>query len=119
VEPGLLATLPECWPGWEIESWGDRYEEHMARCNGAVLVPDLDPNAALDEVESWLRKRIFQRFEDCPAGQVLELAQMLAPVAPGMVVSDCAVEGSPTRPTPDEWAAVERAFAQMRAELQV
>jgi hypothetical protein len=85
-------------------------------CTGAVTVPKLDLDAALDEVESWLRKRIVQSFDESPAGKIAELAQMLAPIAPGMVVSDCALENSMTRPTRDEWAAVERAFERVRTE---
>jgi hypothetical protein len=118
VEPGLLARLPLRWPGWQIEFWGDRYEKHLARCKSAVTVPELDLAAGLDEVERWLRSRIFQSFDDSPAGKVLELAQMLAPIAPGSTVSSCAISPSTTQPTAQEWAVVEEMFAHVRSVLR-
>jgi len=114
VEPGLLAALPERWPSWHIEFWRDSYEEHLLRCNGAVTVPELDLVAGLDEVESWLRKRIFQSFEESPAGKILELAQMLSPIAPGMQISDSALEHRPSSPpqtSGPQWSTRSREFA--------
>lgn len=47
---------------------------------------------------------MFESFEDSPAGQVVKLAEMLAPVAPGFVVSDDAASDCAVRPTTAEWA---------------
>lgn len=66
-----------------------------------------------------LHDRTFQSFEETPAGKMLEVAAMLAPLAPGMKVSSCAVEDRNERPTPAEWAAVEQAFAAVRSQLPV
>jgi hypothetical protein len=48
--------------------------------------------------EEWIRKRVFQSFEDSPAGHVAGLAQLLAPIQPDLVVSDDAIGGSPVQP---------------------
>ena len=88
---GFFQALPELWPGWQTEVWEDRFEEHVKRCDGALRVPELDLVAGIDSAETWIRKRVFERFEDSPAGQVAKLAGMLAPVAPGFVVSPDAV----------------------------
>jgi hypothetical protein len=39
---GLFDLLPERWAGWHVECWDDRYEEQVARCDGALRVPALD-----------------------------------------------------------------------------
>jgi len=67
-------------------------------------VPVLDLTAGVDSAEAWIRKRIFESFEDSPAGQIVKLAKMLGPVAPGFVVSDDAVADCAVRPTTAEWA---------------
>jgi hypothetical protein len=36
-----------------------------------------------------IRKRVFQSFEDTPAGQILKLAKLQAPAEPGLVVARC------------------------------
>jgi hypothetical protein len=101
---GFFAALPEVWNGWQAECWEDSFEEHVKRCDGALRVPALDLVAGVDSAEAWIRKRIFESFEDSPAGQIVKLAKMLGPVAPGFVVSDDAVADRAVRPTTDEWA---------------
>ena len=81
---GFFHALPELWPGWQTEVWEDRFEEHVKRCGGALRVPDLDVVAGIDSAEAWIRKRVFESFEDSPAGHIVKLAGMLAPVAPGL-----------------------------------
>ena len=66
---GFFQALPELWPGWRTEVWEDRFEEHVKRCDGALRVPELDVVAGIDSAEAWLRKRVFESFEDSPAGQ--------------------------------------------------
>lgn len=84
-----------------------------------VTVPELDVAAGLDEVESWLQKRIFENLEETPAGQVMKIATMLSPLAPGPEVSSCAIENRSQQPTAAEWAAVKRAFAQATVHSQL
>jgi hypothetical protein len=99
---GVFAELPELWPGWHIECWDDRFEEHLRRCDDALGVPELDVAAGIDNVEDWIGKRVFQRFEDSPAGQIVKLAEILTPHAPGMVVGEDAVLSCAVRPTAAE-----------------
>lgn len=70
-------------PGWQTEVWEDRFEEHVSRCDGALRVPELDLVAGVDSAEAWIRKRVFESFNDSPAGHIAKLAGLLAPVAPG------------------------------------
>jgi hypothetical protein len=83
--------------------WEDRYEEHVKRCDGALRVPQLDVAAGVDAAEACLRKRVFESFEDSPAGHIVKLAEMLAPVAPDLVVTSDAVTDCGIRPTGAEW----------------
>jgi len=101
---GFFHALPELWPGWQTEVWDDRFEEHVKRCDGALRVPELDIVAGIDSAEAWLRKRVFEKFEDSPAGHIAKLAGMLAPVAPGFVVSPDALGDCGVRPTRAEWS---------------
>jgi hypothetical protein len=101
---GFFQALPDLWPGWQTECWDDRYEEHVTRCAVALRVPELDLVAGVDSAEAWIRKRVFQSFEDGPAGQIVKLSELLAPVAPGFVVNDDAVEDCAVRPSKAEWA---------------
>ena len=96
-------VVPELWAGWELENWGDLYEEQVARCGGAVRVPEVDLSAALDTARDWLQQRIFQSFDDSPQGAIVKLAGMLSGLAPGLEVSADAVGGSGVRPTPQQW----------------
>jgi hypothetical protein len=84
---GFFHALPELWPGWQTEVWEDRFEEHVKRCAGALRVPELDVVAGIDSAETRIRERVFESFEDSPAGHIAKLAGLLAPVAPGFVVS--------------------------------
>lgn len=88
---GIFQALPDVWGGWRTECWEDRFEEQLIRCNGALRLPELDLAAGMDSAREWLRDRIFQRFSDSPAGQILKLSELLADVGPGLVVSDDAV----------------------------
>jgi hypothetical protein len=101
---GFFHALPELWPGWQTETWEDRFEEHVKRCNGALRVPDVDVVAGIDNAQAWIRKRVFESFEDSPAGHIAELAGMLAPLAPGLVVSSDALDDCGVRPSKAEWA---------------
>jgi hypothetical protein len=112
---GFFQALPELWPGWHTEVWEDRYEEHVKRCDGALRVPELNVVAGIDTAEAWLGKRIFESFEDSPAGHVVKLAGVLAPVAPGFVVSPGAVSDCAVRPTEAEWSRFRRACDLVRS----
>jgi hypothetical protein len=85
---GFFHALPELWPGWQNEVWEDRFEEHVKRCAGALRVPE----------------RVFESFEDSPAGHIEKLAGLLAPVAPGFVVSPDALGDCGARTTKAEWS---------------
>ncbi|CCK50523.1 Conserved protein of unknown function [Mycobacterium canettii CIPT 140060008] len=101
---GIFQALPDVWGGWRTECWEDRFEEQLIRCNGALRLPELDLAAGMDSAREWLRDRIFQRFSDSPAGQILKLSELLADVGPGLVVSDDAVTNGGARPNNEEWA---------------
>ena len=97
-------SLPDLWSGWQTECWEDRFEEQVRWCDGALRVPELDLAAGIDSAQTWIRKRVFQSFADSPAGQILKLAKLLAPVGPGLVVNDEAVADCAIRPREAEWA---------------
>lgn len=101
---GIFQALPSLWDGWQTECWGDRFEEQVACCEGALRVPELDLVAGIDIAQQWIHKRVFQSFADSPAGQVLKIAELLEPVAPGFVVSDEAVGDGAVCPRKAEWA---------------
>jgi hypothetical protein len=113
---GFFQALPDLWPGWQTECWDDRYEEQVARCAGGLRVPELDLVAGIDSAEAWIRKRVFQTFEDSPAGQIVKLAELLAPVGPpGLVVNDDAVADCAVPPNNAEWARFVDACNVLRA----
>ena len=112
---GFFAALPDLWSGWQTECWEDRFEEQVKQCKGALRVPALDLAAGIDSAQAWIRKRVFQSFEDSPAGQILKLAGLLAPMRPGLVVSDDAVADSAVRPNRAEWARFVGACDLLRA----
>ena len=64
----------------------------------------MDRVAGIDSAEAWIRKRVFESFEDSPAGHIVKLAGMLAPVAPGFEVSSDALSDCGVRPTTAEWS---------------
>ena len=75
--------------------------------NGAATDPRQkrrEAKAAKIVAEAWIRKRVFESFEDSPAGHIAKLAGMLAPVAPGFVVSPDALGDCGVRPTKAEWS---------------
>jgi len=100
---GIFEALPDLWSGWQTECWEDRFEEQVTRCEGALRVPPLDLFAGIDSAFPWIRKRVFQSFEDGPAGQVAKLAELLNPLGPGLVVSDDALANPTALPRKDEW----------------
>ncbi len=101
---GIFQALPQLWSGWQTECWEDRYEEQVARCNGSLRVPALDLAEGIRVAQEHIRTRVFQSFADSPAGHIVALAELLAPVGPGMVVSEDATIQDPTRPRHVEWA---------------
>ncbi|WP_330347330.1 hypothetical protein [Streptomyces sp. NBC_00582] len=49
------------WPGWTVEFWRDRWEEHARAAPGRLVPPRVDPRQALaelreDAVEHWTRR---------------------------------------------------------------
>lgn len=111
---GIFQALPELWSGWQTECWEDRYEEQLARCGGALRVPALDLAEGINVSQEYLRTRVFQSFADSPAGHIVALTELLAPTAPGMVVSEDAVTQDPTRPRHGEWARFTNACDGLR-----
>ena len=83
---------------------GKQDEEQVIQCEGALRVPELDFTAGIDSAQEWVSSRVFQSFEDSPAGQIVKLAELLTPVGPGLVVSDDAVADCAVRPRGSEWA---------------
>ena len=57
----------------------------------------------------------LQSFADGPAGQILQLAKLLAPLGPGLVVNDDALADCAVRPREDEWACFIDACNVLRA----
>lgn len=111
---GICRELPELWPGWGTESWGDRFEEQEARCGRALRLPELDLGAGGDSAREWIRKRVYQSFADSPAGRIAELATLLNPLGPGLVVGEDAASNGGVRPTGAEWDR----FAAVCGELR-
>jgi hypothetical protein len=112
--PGLLRWLPQLWPGWRIELWGDRYEEHLVRCGPSVTAPELDITSGIIQAESWLRQRVYQSFEDSPPGRVASLARLFGAFEPGSEVNSSSVTQTADLPNASEWARFETACAQVR-----
>ncbi len=112
---GIFQALPYLWGGWQTECWEDRFEEQAIRCEGALRIPELDLAAGVDSAQTWIRNRVFQSFADSPAGQILKLAELLAPIGPGLVVSDDAVADGAVRPRKAEWARFVDACNLLRA----
>lgn len=100
---GIFQALPQLWDGWQTECWEDRFEEQVRRSQGALRVPEVDWTAGVDSAQQRIRDRVFQGFEDSPAGRVRALAELLAPLRPGLAVSTDAVADGPARPTEAEW----------------
>ncbi len=112
---GIFQALPDLWSGWQTECWEDRFENQVLRCQGALRVPEVDLVAGVDSSQAWIRKRVFQSFADSPAGQIVKLAGLLAPIGPGLVVSDDAIADCAVRPTEPEWTRFVDACSLLRA----
>ncbi|MGH3562482.1 MAG: hypothetical protein ACRDTN_11950 [Mycobacterium sp.] len=112
---GICRELADLWPGWQTESWGDRFEEQASRCGPALRLPDLDLAAGADSARAWIRRRVYQSFADSPAGHIAELAKVLDPLAPGLVVDGQTAVNGEARPTAAEWTRFVAACGELRA----
>lgn len=112
---GVFSAMPELWPGWQVECWDDRFEEQLSRCAPALRMPELDLVAGIESARAWIETRVYQSFEDSPAGQIVRLAGMLAPLGPGLEVGVDAVTDCGVRPSPAEWARFTAACDGLRA----
>lgn len=74
------------------------------RCAGALRLPAVDIAAGAARTQAWIGDRAFETFEDSPAGQIARRATLLAPVRPGLVVSDDAIADCSVRVSEAEWA---------------
>lgn len=101
---GIFEALPGLWAGWQTECWEDRFDRQVLGCGGALRVPAVDLAAGAQIAKEWIERRVFQSFEDSPAGQIEKLAGLLAPLGPGLVVNDDARGEGSVRPRADEWA---------------
>lgn len=117
--PGLFRWLPELWPGWRVEFWGDRYEEHFLRCGPCITAPGLDITAGITEAASWLRSRVYQSFNDSPAGDVASLARAFGALERDMEVNSSSVMQMGEKPTAREWERFEAACLQVHQGLSV
>ncbi|MEB3983560.1 hypothetical protein OQ968_20115 [Mycobacterium sp. 663a-19] len=113
---GVFKALPGLWSGWQTECWEDRFEEQALRCGRALRLPELDLAAGMDSLQAWIRRRVFQSFADSPAGHIAEIANLLAPIEPGLAVSDDALTNDGVRPTEAEWAAFVAACDLLRVD---
>ncbi|MBU9764242.1 hypothetical protein FR943_10360 [Mycobacterium sp. TNTM28] len=109
----LFDRLPGLWPGWQTECWDDRYEEHVAKCGGKLRLPAMDLAAGVIAGRDWIHKRVYQSFEDSPAGAIMRIASLVSPLHPGLEVSADALSNGTTRPTPNQWAQFESACSQV------
>ena len=115
---GVFQNLADLWNGWRTETWEDRFEEQALRCKGALRIPELDLIAGADAARAWIRKRAFQGLADSPPGQIAKLAMLLDPVAPGLVVSDDALDEGAVRPRKAEWGRFVRACDELRTDRE-
>lgn len=100
---GIFDALPQVWQGWTTECWEDRYDEQVTRCGGALRVPQLDLEAGIDSALPRIEKRVFETYQDSPAGHLMMLVTMLSDVEPGPTVTPDAVADCATRPSAREW----------------
>ncbi|MEU4094656.1 hypothetical protein [Streptomyces sp. NPDC026673] len=57
---GAQAGVPRMasrWPGWTVEFWADRWEEHVRASGGRFAPPAVDPEQALAELRDEARGR--------------------------------------------------------------
>lgn len=114
--PGLLRWLPRLWPGWKTEFWEDRFDEQFRRCGSQIKAPAPDIASGALEARKWLQKRVFQSYEDSPAGQLANLAGLIdAAGLPAPEISTSAISNTGERPTPQEWARFEQACAAIES----
>lgn len=111
---GLGDLMEGRWAGWRTEFWEDRYEQQISRCQEALQIPSLDLTAGATEARDWLRKRVFQSFEDSPAGAIAGLMQELDPTGPELEPGMNDVVNSPFQPDRPAWNRFEAACAQQR-----
>jgi hypothetical protein len=90
VTSSLCMSLPVSWFNVARRLWG------LANTSAAHTNPSM--------AQERIRHRVLQSFADGPAGQMLKLAKLVAPLGPGLVVSDDAVADCAARPTETEWA---------------
>ena len=84
----------------------------VRRCS---RVPEPDVVAGIGNAEMRIRERVFESFEDSPAGHIAKLAGLLSPVAPGFVVSPDALGDCGVRPTEAEWSRFRSACDLVRS----
>jgi len=82
----------------------------LLRCGPGITAPELDLTSGVVEAEVWLRKRVFQSYEDSPAGFVSRLVALFGSLEPVSAVTAPMTE----RPSAREWAGFELACAQVR-----
>lgn len=88
----MLQVLEIVWPGYSISwAYGATAEIaasvgapitvgqqcRVARCGPLITAPALDVGSGAAEAQVRLKERIFQRYEDSPAGQLSRLAELL------------------------------------------
>lgn len=111
---GLFDAMSQRWPGWQIECWNDGYEEQARRCGGALRLPDLDLAAGTVSARDWLRKRVFQSFEDSPAGAIVKMMGLFEDAGlPEPQLGSEAVLASPLQPSRAAWNRWEAACEGM------
>ncbi|MFD0404403.1 hypothetical protein [Kitasatospora sp. NPDC127116] len=49
--------MPQRWPGWTVEFWQDRWEEHVRRSGGRFRPPPVDRDRALAEIRAAVAHR--------------------------------------------------------------
>ncbi|TNY35704.1 hypothetical protein [Thermomonospora catenispora] len=107
----MVSRLAERWPGWRVRFCGDRFEEQEARCGGAVTFPVLDLKAALRELAESMRG-IYKRD---PMARLLD--EVLRITEPDTEPGPGSAARRRIEPTPEEWAALQRAAAELNERL--
>ena len=88
-----------------VHSWG--FDHGIAK-SGALAQSSAQPGRAY--------RPPLDRRADSPAWQIVKLADLLAPLGPGLVVSDDAVADFAVRPREAEWARFVAACNLLRAD---
>jgi hypothetical protein len=108
---GLGPALDELWPGWTVTFWGDRYEEHLDCCRGAVTTPPVDPAKALDELAQMLEAG---RDGDPVSRALGYFARREAEEGKRVEVSPYVTAHTPVAIAEAEWEGVRTALAAIR-----